>query len=101
MNHKKVSFHNRFGITLAADKYIPKEMSAISKASGRFTIIAVSGPFGAVREQLSGLDVQTLAERGFLTICFDSSFTDESGGAPRNVVSPDLNTEVVETHSIS
>ena len=93
MNHKKVSFHNRFGITLAADKYIPKEMSAISKASGRFTIIAVSGPFGAVREQLSGLDVQT--------ICFDSSFTDESGGEPRNVVSPDLNTEVVETHSIS
>ena len=62
---------------------------------------ACRGPFGAVREQLSGLDVQTLAERGFLTICFDSSFTDESGGEPRNVVSPDLNTEVVETHSIS
>ena len=91
--HKKITFHNRFGITLAADMYIPKQKSAISKASGKFPAIAVSGPFGAVKEQSSGLYAQTLAERGFLTIAFDPSFTGESGGEPRNVASPDLNTE--------
>ena len=93
VRHKKITFHNRFGITLAADMYIPKNMSAISKASGKFPAIAVSGPFGAVKEQASGLYAQTLAERGFLTIAFDPSFTGESGGIPRNVASPDLNTE--------
>lgn len=93
VNHKKVTFHNRFGITLAADMYIPKDMFATSKESGKFPAIAVSGPFGAVKEQSSGLYAQTLAERGFLTIAFDPSFTGKSGGEPRNVASPDLNTE--------
>lgn len=87
---KKVAFHNRFGITLVADMYIPKNTES---ASGKFPAIAVSGPFGAVKEQSSGLYAQSLAERGFLTIAFDPSFTGESGGEPRNVASPDLNTE--------
>ena len=86
-DHKKVTFHNRYGITLAADMYIPKN------ADGRLPAIAVCGPFGAVKEQCSGLYAQTLAERGFLTIAFDPSFTGESGGQPRYVASPDINTE--------
>ena len=85
--HKKTPFHNRYGITLAADMYIPKN------ASGKLAAIAVCGPFGAVKEQCSGLYAQTLAERGFLTIAFDPSFTGESGGQPRYVASPDINTE--------
>ncbi len=93
VDHKKVTFHNRFGITLAADMYIPKDVSATKNADGKLPAIAVSGPFGAVKEQSSGLYAQTLAERGFLTIAFDPSFTGESGGEPRNVASPDLNTE--------
>ena len=87
VEHRKVTFHNRYGITLAADLYIPKG------ANGKLPAIAVSGPFGAVKEQASGLYAQTLAERGFLTIAFDPSFTGESGGQPRNVASPDINTE--------
>ena len=87
VNHSKVTFHNRYGITLAADLYIPKN------ATGKLPAIAVSGPFGAVKEQASGLYAQTLAERGFLTIAFDPSYTGESGGQPRNVASPDINTE--------
>ena len=85
--HRKVTFHNRYGITLAADMYTPKD------ASGRLPAIAVCGPFGAVKEQCSGLYAQTLAERGFLTLAFDPSFTGESGGAPRYMASPDINTE--------
>ena len=85
--HRKITFHNRYGITLAADMYIPKN------ASGKLAAIAVCGPFGAVKEQCSGLYAQTLAERGFLTIAFDPSFTGESGGQPRYVASPDINTE--------
>lgn len=87
VTHSKVTFVNRYGITLAADLYIPKN------AKGRLPAIAVSGPFGAVKEQSSGLYAQTLAERGFLTIAFDPSFTGESGGTPRYVASPDINTE--------
>lgn len=87
VNHRKVTFHNRYGITLAADLYEPKE------ASGKLAAIAVSGPFGAVKEQAAGLYAQTMAERGFLTIAFDPSFTGESGGQPRYVASPDINTE--------
>lgn len=85
--HKKVTFRNRYGITLAADMYIPKN------TEGKLAAIAVSGPFGAVKEQSSGLYAQTLAERGFLTIAFDPSYTGESGGQPRYVASPDINTE--------
>lgn len=85
--HEKVTFRNRYGITLAADMYIPKN------AKGKLAAIAVSGPFGAVKEQSSGLYAQTLAERGFLTIAFDPSYTGESGGQPRYVASPDINTE--------
>lgn len=87
VNHKKVTFVNRYGITLAADMFIPKN------ASGILSAIAVSGPFGAVKEQSSGLYAQQLAERGYLTIAFDPSFTGESGGMPRRVASPDINTE--------
>ena len=87
VNHSKVTFHNRYGITLAADMYIPKN------AEGKLPAIAVSGPFGAVKEQSSGLYAQAMAERGFLTIAFDPSFTGESGGSPRYVASPDINTE--------
>ena len=87
VNHSKVTFHNRYGITLAADLYIPKN------AVGKLPAIAISGPFGAVKEQSSGLYAQALAERGFLTIAFDPSFTGESGGQPRSVASPDINTE--------
>ncbi len=87
VDHRKVTFHNRYGITLAADLYAPKG------AAGRLPAIAVCGPFGAVKEQASGLYAQTLAERGFLTVAFDPSFTGESGGKPRYVASPDINTE--------
>ena len=87
VNHSKVTFHNRYGITLAADLYVPKN------TEGRLPAIAVSGPFGAVKEQSSGLYAQALAEMGFLTIAFDPSFTGESGGEPRYVASPDINTE--------
>ena len=87
VNHSKVTFRNRYGITLAADLYIPKNVA------GKLPAIAVSGPFGAVKEQSSGLYAQVLAERGFLTIAFDPSYTGESGGEPRYVASPDINTE--------
>lgn len=87
VNHTKITFRNRYGITLAADMYVPKNVS------GKLPAIAVSGPFGAVKEQSSGLYAQTLAERGFLTIAFDPSYTGESGGEPRYVASPDINTE--------
>lgn len=87
VDHGKIVFHNRYGITLAADLYKPKQ------AEGRLAAIAVCGPFGAVKEQSSGLYAQILAERGFLAIAFDPSFTGESGGEPRNVASPDINTE--------
>ncbi|WP_283675595.1 alpha/beta hydrolase [Butyricicoccus sp. Marseille-Q5471] len=87
INHKKVTFHNRYGITLAADMYTPKN------AVGKLSALAVSGPFGAVKEQSSGLYAQTMAEKGYLTIAFDPSYTGESGGEPRYVASPDINTE--------
>ncbi|MDE6594888.1 MAG: alpha/beta hydrolase [Oscillospiraceae bacterium] len=87
VNHSKVTFRNRYGITLAADMYTPKN------AGGKLAAIAVCGPFGAVKEQSSGLYAQTMAERGFLTIAFDPSFTGESGGTPRYMASPDINTE--------
>lgn len=85
---KKVSFKNRYGITLIGDLYTPK-----NKPGEKLSAIAVSGPFGAVKEQASGLYAQTMAERGFVTLAFDPSFTGESGGEPRNVASPDINTE--------
>ena len=87
VNHKKVTFHNRYGITLVADMYVPKNYE------GKLSAISVCGPFGAVKEQASGLYAQCLAERGFLTIAFDPSFTGESGGTPRYMASPDINTE--------
>ena len=87
VNHKKVTFVNHFGITLAADMYWPK------KAEGKLPAIAVSGPFGACKEQSSGLYAQTMAERGFLSIAFDPSFTGESGGEPRYMHSPDIDVE--------
>ena len=87
INHKKITFYNRYGIMLAADMYIPQN------TSGKLPAIAISGPFGAVKEQSSGLYAQKMAEYGFLTIAFDPSFTGESGGSPRYVASPDINTE--------
>ena len=87
VSHSKVTFHNRYGVTLAADLYVPKN------TEGKLPAIATSGPYGAVKEQVSGLYAQTLAERGFITIAFDPSFTGESGGEPRSVSSPDINTE--------
>lgn len=87
VDHKKVEFVNRYGVTLVADMYTPKG------ATGKLAAIAISGPFGAVKEQASGLYAQQLAEKGFLTIAFDPSFTGESGGMPRRVASPDINTE--------
>jgi fermentation-respiration switch protein FrsA (DUF1100 family) len=88
VDHQKVTFKNRYGITLAADLYLPK-----NRAGQRLAALAVSGPFGAVKEQSSGLYAQTMAERGFVTLAFDPSYTGESGGEPRNVASPDINTE--------
>ena len=87
VNHSKVTFHNRYGIELAADMYVPKN------SVGKLPAIAVSGPFGAVKEQSSGLYAQHMAERGFVTVAFDPSFTGESGGEPRRMASPDINTE--------
>lgn len=87
VDHCKITFHNRYGITLAADMYRPKDIS------GKLSAVAVCGPFGAVKEQASGLYAQEIARRGFLTIAFDPSFTGESGGTPRYVASPDINTE--------
>ena len=87
VTHNKVTFHNRYGITLAADMYAPVN------ASGRLAAVAVAGPFGAVKEQAAGLYAQELAGRGFLTVAFDPSYTGESGGLPRFVASPDINTE--------
>lgn len=87
VEHRKITFRNRYGITLAADLYLP------NTRTGKLAAIAVSGPFGAVKEQSSGLYAQTLAERGFVTLAFDPSYTGESGGEPRNVASPDINTE--------
>lgn len=87
VDHSKITFHNRYGITLAADMYVPKN------AQGKLAAIAVAGPFGAVKEQASGLYAQIMAERGYLTIAFDPSYTGESGGEPRYVASPDINTE--------
>ena len=87
VNHRKITFHNRYGITLAADLYEPKNYT------GKLAAIAVCGPFGAVKEQASGLYAMNMAERGFLTIAFDPSYTGESGGMPRYVASPDINTE--------
>ncbi|MEC5319271.1 alpha/beta hydrolase [Brenneria populi subsp. brevivirga] len=88
VDHQKVTFQNRYGITLAADLYLPK-----NRNSQRLAAIVVGGPFGAVKEQSSGLYAQTMAERGFVTLAFDGSYTGESGGEPRNVASPDINTE--------
>ena len=87
VNHKKITFHNRYGITLVADMYVPKY------AEGKLPAIGICGPFGAVKEQASGLYGQIMAERGFLTIAFDPSFTGESTGMPRYMASPDINTE--------
>lgn len=102
VDHKKVTFHNRFGITLAADMYTPKVVStggvgnsvaSSTTGSGKLPAIAVSGPFGAVKEQSSGLYAQAMAERGYVAIAFDPSFTGESGGYPRDTNSPDINTD--------
>ena len=88
VDHQKVGFRNRYGITLAGDLYLPK-----NRGGGRLPALVVGGPFGAVKEQSSGLYAQTMAERGFVTVAFDGSYTGESGGEPRNVASPDINTE--------
>lgn len=88
VDHRKVTFQNRYGITLVGDLYLPKE-----RGDRKLAAIAISGPFGAVKEQSSGLYAQTLAETGFVTLAFDPSYTGESGGYPRNVASPDINTE--------
>jgi fermentation-respiration switch protein FrsA (DUF1100 family) len=88
VDHEKITFKNRYGITLSGDLYLPK-----NRGDRRLPAIAVGGPFGAVKEQSSGLYAQTMAERGFITLAFDPSYTGESGGEPRNVASPDINTE--------
>ena len=88
VDHLKVTFKNRYGITLAADVYLPR-----NRGNQRLAAIVVGGPFGAVKEQSSGLYAQTMAERGFVTLAFDASYTGESGGEPRNIASPDINTE--------
>lgn len=88
VDHQKVTFTNRYGLTLSGDLYLPK-----NRSDRRLAAIAVSGPFGAVKEQSSGLYAQTMAERGFAALAFDPSYTGESGGTPRNVASPDINTE--------
>ncbi|HBL8961822.1 TPA: alpha/beta hydrolase, partial [Enterobacter hormaechei] len=88
VDHRKVTFENRYGITLVGDLYIPR-----NSGDQKLAAIAVSGPFGAVKEQSSGLYAQTLAEQGFVTLAFDPSYTGESGGQPRNVASPDINNE--------
>lgn len=88
VDHEKISFANRYGITLSGDLYLPKD-----RGEARLPALAIGGPFGAVKEQSSGLYAQTMAERGFAALAFDGSFTVESGGEPRNVASPDINTE--------
>ena len=88
VDHQKVTFKNRYGITLAADVYLPKD-----RGNKKLAALVISGPFGAVKEQASGLYAQTLAERGFVTLAFDPSYTGESSGEPRNIASPDINTE--------
>lgn len=88
VDHQKVSFRNRYGITLVGDLYLPKD-----RGDRKLAAISVSGPFGAVKEQSSGLYAQTMAERGFVSLAFDPSYTGESSGEPRNVASPDINTE--------
>jgi len=88
VDHRKVSFQNRYGITLVGDLYVPK-----NRGDRKLAALALSGPFGGVKEQSSGLYAQTLAEQGFVTLAFDPSYTGESGGSPRNVASPDINTE--------
>ena len=88
VDHRKVTFRNRYGITLAADFYLPK-----NRGDRKLAAIAVSGPFGAVKEQSSGLYAQTMAERGYAVVAFDPSYTGESGGEPRNLPSPEINTE--------
>ena len=88
VDHRKVSFTNRYGITLAADLYLPK-----NRGTAKLAALAISGPFGAVKEQSSGLYAQTMAERGFATVAFDASYTGESGGTPHNLASPEINTE--------
>ena len=93
VEHSKVTFHNHYGITLVADMYVPKEIPGQAGNDVRLPAIAVSGPFGAVKEQTSGIYAQHMAERGFLTIAFDPSYTGESGGEPRRTASPDINTE--------
>lgn len=90
VDHRKVTFQNRYGITLVGDLYLPKD-----RGERKLAAIAVSGPFGAVKEQSSGLYAQTLAEQGFVTLAFDPSYTGESGGYPRNVASPDINTRIL------
>jgi uncharacterized protein len=90
VDHQKVTFKNRYGITLAADLYLPK-----NRADGRLPALAISGPFGAVKEQVSGLYAQTMADRGFVALAIDPSYTGESSGEPRNVASPDINSEDV------
>ena len=87
VEHRKVTFRTRYGTVLAGDLYVPRD------AKGKLAALAVSGPFGAVKEQASGLYAQTMAERGFLTLAFDPSYTGESSGEPRHVASPDINTE--------
>lgn len=87
VEHSKITFHNRYGITLAADLYKPKG------ANGKLAAIALSGPYGAIKEQVSGRYAQTLAERGFLTIAFDPSFIGESGGSPRHLTSPEISAD--------
>lgn len=94
VNVEKVHFKNRYGIELTGDLYTPKN------TKGKLPAIAISGPFGAVKEQSSGLYAQTMAERGFITLAFDPSYTGESGGEPRNVASPDINTEDFQQRSI-
>ena len=94
VNHRKVTFETQYGLTLAADLYMPKQVESLElKVERKLPAIAVSGPFGAIKEQCSGLYAQTLAERGFITLAFDPSYTGESSGEPRRTASPDINTE--------
>ena len=93
VNHRKVTFQTQYGLTLAADLYEPKSIQHSEISNQKYAAIAVSGPFGAVKEQCSGLYAQALAERGFLTLAFDPSYTGESSGEPRRTASPDINTE--------
>ena len=93
VNHKKVSFQNQYGFTLVADLYTPKANDKSQITNHKYAAIAVSGPFGATKEQSSGLYAMKMAERGFVALAFDPSFTGESSGEPRRTASPDINTE--------